>query len=153
MYILRNVRKYEALTDELIQFAKNKGFGLCFDPMNGLLSAQSVKLHPCDFAFEVTDSFDYNIAELLLSYEGYFINGVQASIPFSQRMQILQDVTSLCVSYSDMLEIYLGDNNPYLPDYITFRLRSTEVAEVLSAQYQKDDTNPFVPCIHLIIEP
>lgn len=152
MYVLRNAKEQEYLRYKLVYLAKTKKCGICCEPMNDLLATQSVKLNSCDFAFEVCDSFDNNVAELLLSYEGDIINGEQAGLPLFQRLQILQEVALTCVPHAEMLEIYLGDNNPYLPDYSDYRLACTDIADTLYEEYQRDSSTPFIPCVHLIIE-
>ena len=152
MYVLRNAKEQEYLKCKLLYLAKSKKFGICCEPMNDLIATQSVKFNPCDFAFEVCDSFDNNVAELLLSYEGDIINGVKAHLPLAQRLRILQEVALTCVPYAEMLEIYLGDNNPYLPDYSNYRLACIDIADTLYKEYQMDRFSPFIPCVHLIIE-
>lgn len=152
MYVLRNVKKQEYLRGKLVDLARSKKCGICFEPMNGLLAAQSVKLNLCDFAFEVCDSFDDNVAELLLGYEGDIINGEQAILPLFQRLQILQEVALTCAPHTEILEIYLGDNDPYLPDYSNYRLACTDITDILYKEYQMERFYPFIPCVHLIIE-
>lgn len=152
MYILRNVQEQASLRSKLISLAKIQKCGICCDPENGLLAMKTVRLNPHDVAFEVCDSFGSNVAELLLSYEGDIINGEQALLPLFQRLQILQDIAVTCVPHTEILEIYLGDNNPYLPDYSNYRIACTDVADTLYREYQTDIYTRFTPCVHLIIE-
>ena len=152
MFVLRNAKEQDYLRRKLIHLATLNKCGICCEPTNDLLSMRSVKMYPYDFAFEVCDSFDNHVAELLLSYEGTIINGEQASLPLFQRLQILEAFALICIPYTEELEIYLGDNNPYLPDYSTYKLMCTEIAKVLYKEYQKDSTTPFIPCVHLVVE-
>lgn len=152
MYILRGAKDLEELRSKLICTAKARGCGLCFKPVNNLLLQQSVDLNISDFAFEVCDSFSSNDASLLLSYEGYSINGVQASFPLLERLKILQDVALACVPHAEAIEIYLGEDTPYLPDYSDYRLACTDIADVLYKEYQMDSYMAFMPCVHLIVE-
>lgn len=152
MYILRGAKDLEELHSKLICAATASGYGLCFKPVNNLLLEDSVDLNMNDFAFEVCDSFSGNDASLLLSYDGYSINGVQASLPLVERLEILQDVALACVPHAETIEIYLGEDTPFLPDYSDYRLACTDIADVLYKEYQMDSNIAFMPCVHLIVE-
>ena len=152
MYVLRNTKEQEDLKRKLVFLAKSKECGIWFEPVNNLLLLQMVKLNPCDFAFEVCDNFGSNVAELLLSYEGILVDGELAPLPLFQRLQILQDVAATCVPHTDKLEIFLSDDDPYLPDYSDYKLVCEEIADTLYEEYQKEENSPFLPCVHLTIE-
>lgn len=152
IFVVRNAKQIDRLRCVLVNLAKAKACGIGFEPMNGLLATQSIGLNLSDFVFEVCDDFVSNVAELLLSYEGYIVNGRKSPLSLLQRMEILQDIALTCQPYGEKLEIYLGDNNPYLPDYTVCRLAYTDVANALFKEYQKDSVTPFIPCIHLIVE-
>lgn len=153
MYVLRNVEEQGCLRCNLGKLAKSKNCGICCDQMNTLLATKSVILNPSDFAFEVCDSFESNVAELLLSQEGVAINGEYPILPLYQRLQILQEVASTCIPYVDTLEVYLSDNNPYLPDYSDYRVACTDIADILYKEYRNQDpTDVCIPCVHLIVK-
>lgn len=152
MYVLHNVKERDYLQDKLTYQVKSRKCGICFEPTNDLLSTQAVKVYPDDLIFELCDGLDNNVAELLLSYENQIINGKQAALSLPQRLQILEDIALMCVPHTERLEIFLGDNNPYLPDYFTCKLTCAEISETLYNEYQKDSTTPFIPCVHLVIE-
>lgn len=151
MFVLRGVNNLHILHSELVSTAIVCECGLCFDPMNNLLLEESVTLSVHDYAYEVCDGFGSNDASLLLSYEGHSINGVQTRTPLLQRLRILQDLATICVPYAETIEIYLGEDTPYLPDYSDYRVACTDIADVLYREYQIDSHIPFIPCVHLII--
>lgn len=152
MYILRGAKNLEELCSKLIRTAKVRGYGLCFDPVNNLLLENSIKLNIGDFVFEVCDSFSTNDSSLLLGYEGYSINGVPPSLPLLKRLIILQDIALACVPHVEVIEIYLGEDTPYLPDYSEYRLACADIADVLYKEYQRDSYMAYIPCVHLIVE-
>lgn len=152
MYILRRANDLHSLNGKLISVANAEGFGLCFTPVNNLLLEGSVGLDVCDFVFEVCDSFSSSDASLILSHEGHSINGAQAKVPLLQRLKILQDVALVCAPHAEKIEIYLGEDTPYIPDYSDYRIVCADIADTLYKEYQMDDCTPYVPCVHLIIE-
>ena len=152
MYILRRVNDLHILHDKLMSAAKSEEFGLCFTPVNNLLLEGSVELDVCDFAFEVCDSFSSSDASLILSHEGQRINGVQAKVPLLQRLKILQDVALVCAPHAEKIEIYLGEDTPYIPDYSNYTIACADIADALYKEYLMDDCTPYVPCVRLIIE-
>lgn len=152
LYILRGVSDIEELHRKLLYTAKRRGCGLCFDPRNNLLLENSVEIKMNDFAFEVCDSFCNSDASLLLSYEGYTINGKKASLPLLERLKTLQDFVLNAVPHAEAIEIYLGEDTPYLPDYSDHKIACTEVTDTLYKEYQRDSSTPFIPCVHLMIE-
>ena len=151
LYVLRNAKEIVQLRSKLVTLTEREKLGVGFNPNNSLLAANSIKLNAMDSVFEVYD-LESNVAQLLLSYEGYTVNGKQAELPLYQRMQILQEIALLCFPHASMLEVFLGDNNPYLPDYTVHKVDCMNVASVLLEEYQMDDTTPFIPCVHLVIE-
>lgn len=153
MFILRGTRDIEALRTKLICTAQTKGYGLWFEPVNNLLLEHCVDLNLGDYVFEVCDSFSSSDASFLLSHEGDIINGMQATLPLLQRLHILQNVALTCVLHAEVIEIYLGEDSPYLPDYSDYRIACTDIADVLYKRYQNQDPiDCYVPCVHLIIE-
>ena len=152
MYILRDVRDVKRLRDKLIYNAKEQGYGLCFEPVNNLLLEHMVDLGMSDFAFEVCDSFKSNDASLLLSYEGWTVNGVRANLPLLERLRIIEDVAVSCVPYTETIEIYLGEDTPRLQDYLDYRIATTDIADTLLKEYQSDSYKPFIPCVHLVVK-
>lgn len=151
MYILRNAKDLEKLCSKLICIAKEKEYGLCFNPINNLLIENSVNLNSSDFAFEVCDSFNSDTASLLLCYEEYSINGMYAKLPLLDRLQILQNIASTCIPHTETLEIYIGEDTPYLPDYSCYRLAYTDIKDTLYKEYQLNWSSSLIPCVHLII--
>lgn len=152
MFILRRIKDLHALHSELISTVTTRECGLCFEPMNNLLLEHSIDLGAHDVVFEVCDSFSSNDASLLLSHEGYSVNGVQAKLPLLQRLKILQDVALTCAPHAESIDIYLGEDTPCLSDYSDYRIVCADIAYVLYKAYQKDSCGAFIPCVHLIVE-
>lgn len=152
MYVLRGVADLDVLRSKLTDAAKAKEYGLCFDPINNLLLEHKIDLNEHDFVFEACDSFANSAASLLLCHDGIVINGVQASRSLRQRLEILQEIAIACISHAKTIEIYLGEDSPYLPDYSNYRLTCVEIADTLYKEYQLDETLTYIPCVHLVIE-
>lgn len=151
MYILRNAKEVDRLCKKLICTAMLKGYAVNLEPMNNLLLDKAVKLGDHDFIFEVCDNPISNVPALLISYDGRLIDGQQAQFPLVERLALLQEIAGTCLSHTDRVEIYLGEDTPYLPDYSVFSLRCGDIADTLYQQYQLSQGGPWIPCVHLII--
>lgn len=152
MFILRGISELHILKRKLESTAIMYECGICFNPVNNLLLEKSVTLGITDYACEVCDGFGSSDASILLSYDGVSVNGVQASKPLFQRLKIIQELATVCVPHADTIEIYFGEDTPYLPDYSDYRIACTDIADTLYKKYQMDHEAPFIPCVHLIIE-
>ena len=156
MFALRGVKDLPILQDKLISFAKARQFGLCFEPVNNLLLEDIVKIDTHDFVFEVCDCFDHSDASWLLCHEWFeeeATGGALGSMPLLQRLQIIQDAASICVSYAKSVEIYLSEDDPYLPGYTKYRLPCSEIANVLYKEYQNDELlKTVVPEVYIMVE-
>lgn len=152
MFVLRAAKDFCILYSDLLCAANAGEYGLCFEPGNNLLLEHSVELHMNDLAFEVCDNFGNSNASILLSRDGWTVNGKQARIPLKRRLKTIQDIALICARYAKVIEIYLGEDTPYLPDYFTFKLTCAEIADTLYNEYQKDSSTPFIPCVHIVIE-
>ena len=51
-------------------------------------------------------------------------------------MEIVERIAKLCGLYAEEIEIYLSEDNPYLPDYTTHNLPHFGIAELLFNEYQ-----------------
>lgn len=151
LVILRKCYSPNKLHTNLVHIAQSKKCGIWFHSTCNLLQENSVKLAPEDYVFELCDSFDNDSASLLLSYDGYSVNGKQADFPLYHRLTIIQDIVTACMPYARSIEIYLGEDSPYLPDYADYVLENDDIAELLYKEYMSNGNSPFIPCVHISI--
>lgn len=151
MYILRGARNALELETILMRIAQPLGCGFYFSPTNNLLLNHTVSVDSDDFIFEICDSFESSDASLILSYGNYPINGKKPSLPLFERLNILQVVASECMPYAQKLEIYLGEDTPFFPDYSDHTVVCSEIANTLYLEYELENSviSGYVPCVHL----
>lgn len=152
MYILRNAEDVNGLRKKLISAVNVHGYAINFEPVNSLLLFHSVKLDKQDFIFEVCDDLISKVGALLLSFDGWMIEDRQAQLPLTERLVLLQEIASICLSHTKKIEIFSGEDTPYLPDYSDINVQCKDVADTLHKQYQLSEGGPWIPCVHLIIE-
>ena len=151
MYILRNAEDVNGLREKLRSTAGTWGYAIDFEPVNNLLLFHSIKLDDHDFIFEVCDDLYTRVGALLLSYDGWMIEDRQALLPLRERLALLQEIARVCLSHTKKVEIFSGDDTPYLPDYVDLVVHCEDVAEAIHQQYQSEECWPWVPCVHVTI--
>lgn len=152
LYILRNVSSVSKLKCALSEVCRAYGNGLLFNPVDALIACKQVEINKTDFAFTPTYSDTDMTTDLLISHDNQTINGNIAVLPLYRRLEIVQILAQVCLPYCTDIDIYLSDDNPYLPDYAAAELKCNEIAEFLYRKYQCS-TVPYayIPDVHLHI--
>lgn len=103
-----------------------------------------------DVFFEIVDRPWESDCSVFLSYDSYTINGVAADHPLRERLDCLQELSCICAQYAESVEIYLGEDSLYLPDYAECVIPYSAIAETIWRQYNADQHTAILPCLHLL---
>ena len=152
VFILRKVNSLENLQKKLYSFATNKECGVYFNPKNAMLLTNNFEIQADDVVFLVTDKANTNDASLLLSYDEMITNGKKPALPLKRRLELIQEIAEICTLYSNTVDIYLSDDNPFLPDYIKYTISTSHIAESIFEEYEKEKISPFIPCVHISVQ-
>ena len=166
LFLIRDIHEVDSLRKDLVTFVKSVKFGVDFHPFDELLlTCRQISLKTWDFVFEVCDSFEFSSScDLVLYPDAHPTNGREHPLSFNERMMVIQQVAEVALKYSDEVELFLSDDNPYLPEFIVKNVPCQTVAKTLCLEYGKchepieDPTLhtkiciPFeIPSVHLII--
>lgn len=148
LYVLQNCSHTNQLMSELSDELQKYNFGVWYAPSNSLLSCGQLHVTPNTFLFEPTDSPDSISSELLLCPDGYSVNNALPAVPFKTRAALFQKLAQIGLQYADSLEIYMSEDNPYLPDYLIYDIEQNQIFDTLIFEYQKGERllDP-IPCI------
>lgn len=153
LFVLRRVAYVEKLEQRLHHFCYSHGSGLLLNPLDALIACGQVCVEKNDFAFEVTNSCNDMSSDLLLAHDGHIFNGKQSTSPLYDRLMLLQNITQLCLQFCVGIDIYISDDNPFLPEYIVAQIECHDVANFLYHVYQKSKIPyPFIPSVHIHID-
>lgn len=152
LFVLRNVNATCELREKLEILISSCGCGVLYEPVDALIICKQVIISNTDFIFEPTDYPDSISSDLLLSHENIYINGETAALPLYTRLKTIQRFAELCIGHASPIEIYISEDNPYLPDYSLYNLTCYEIADVLYKEYQAcKQPYPYIPNVHLLI--
>ena len=148
LYVLRNCSYTNQLKTELSDELQKHDLGVWFTPSNALLLCTQIYITPNTFLFEPTDAPNSISSELLLSPDYYPVNDVLPTLPFEKRAALFQRLAQIGLRYADSLEIYVSEDNPYLPDYLIYDIAQDQIYDTFMLEYQKDErrVDP-IPCI------
>lgn len=148
LFVLRKCTNPDKLKIALLDYAKTEKIGLWFDPQNGLLECKQILMEDATFLFEPTSGVHTIDSGLLLVPDAYSINGELPSRPFPQRAQIIQDLGKIGMQFAASVEIYISDDNPFLPDYRIYVVTPDEIKKVLLYEEGKvERQREPIPCI------
>ena len=151
LFLIRDIHATDSLREKLVAYVKTQNFGVDFHPFDGLLIYRQIPLQTWDFVFSLCDSFEYVSCDCVLYPEGYPTNGREHHLFFRERMMVIQHIAEKTLEYSDEVELFLSDDNPYLPEFVDFNVSCQHVAETLCEQYSHY-IYPFdIPSVHLVI--
>ena len=151
LFLIREIDAVDSLRKDLVSFAKMKNFGVDFYPFDILLAHRQVSLQTWDFVFSLCDSFIHTSCDCVLYPEGAPVNGRTHSLSFAERMMTIQEVAEIALKYSDTVELFLSDDNPYLPEFNYFDTSCRQVANILCLQYCECKVPYDIPSVHMII--
>ena len=152
VFILRRVECLEHLKKLLCSCADKHECGVYFNPKNGLLAMNNFKLKQNDFVFIATDKMNSDDASLLLSYDGMTVNGMRPVYPLARRLKAIQEMAKISIDSSSSVDIYLSDDNPFLPDYISYTVSYNQIADILFQEYKKESISPILPNVHISVK-
>ena len=148
LFVLQKCTNFDKLKRELSDYARDKEIGVWFTPHDALLECKQIELDDKTFLFEPTDEPGSISTGLLLVPDYYSINGKKPDRPFTQRAQILQELAKIGLQYASWLEIYISEDNPYLPDYTMYTIEPNEIMALLMREEVKIDRRlEPIPCI------
>lgn len=152
LFVLRGVIDTCGIINNITCRARDLGCGVSFSPVNALLSCNQLSKCNDTVMFAPTDTCETYTADLLLNPDNYLVNGIRASAPLFDRLLLIQQLAEVSIQHADCLEIYLSEDNAYLPDYTIHQITCDQVADVLLEEYQRD-TFPYqtVPCVCLYV--
>ena len=149
LIILRKCENKHELFDNLKYIAQSNNCAIWLHSRCNLIQENSVKIMSSDCFFEVCDTFDSDDASMLLGYDGCTINGKQPTYPLYHRLTVIQEIATACTSYAERIELFLGEDSPYLSDYVNYVLETNSIAETLYKEYLSNEDTPFIPCVHI----
>ena len=132
LFIIRNIHRTDELKKLLVSFAKDRGIGVSFHPIDNLLIFNQIHIAVWDFVFSPADSFtcSNSVAELLNCYMDPSQSKTVEKI-IAERTEVFQAITDICMHYTAELEIYISEDNPFLPDYSIYVVEANQVANTL----------------------
>ena len=151
MFLIRDIDEVDSLRKDLVSFAKSKDFGVDFHPFDILLTHYQIPLQTWDFVLSLCDSFEYTSCDCVLYPEGSPVNGRTHLLSFAERMMTIQQTAEIALKYSNAVELFLSDDNPYLPEFIEFDTSCQQVAKILCLQYCKCQEPYPIPSVRMKI--
>lgn len=153
LFLIRDIDAVDPLRKDLVFFAKSNNFGVDFHPFDILLTHHQIPLKTLDFVFSLCDSFEHlGSCDCVLYPEGAPVNGRTHPLSFAERMMTIQQVAEIALQYSCEVELFLSDDNPYLPDFAVFDIPCQQVANTLCLQYQHCRYQAYnIPSVHMKI--
>ena len=148
LFVLQKCTNPVELKHALSDYGKKENIGFWFDPHDGLLEYKQIALDNKTFLFEPTNGPDTIDSGLLLVPDYYSINEEMPNRPFQQRAKILQELGKIAIRFASSLEIYISEDNHYLPDYTIYNVTKDEIMDVLLFESAKDERRiEPIPCI------
>lgn len=152
LFLIRGVQKIDCLRKDLVSFAMSVNFGINFYPIDILLTHHQISLQTWDFVFSLCDSFELlGSCDCVLYPEGAPINAREHPLPFKERMLAIQQIAEIALQHCGEVELFLSDDNPYLPDFVVCNASCQHVAETLEAHYTQSELPYDIPFIHMKI--
>ena len=159
LFLIRDIREVDSLRKDLAAFAATVSFGIDFHPFDELLLTEhQICLLTWDFVFELCDSFEHRgSCDLVLYPDGYPTNGKEHRLSFGERMMAIQQVSEIALNYSNEVELFLSDDNAYLPEFVDINVLCQGVAKTLCFEYDKCHepfeipNSPYEGCIPFAI--
>lgn len=152
LFILKGDIAQEECRQFIGEFAYLRGFGIWDTPSNSLLVFNQIPMDENSMMFEPTDSTDTNSSELLLCPENCAVNGIYPSLPLCERLSFIQSLAEQCLRFAESVEIYISDDNPWLPDYSRYEIPCDMIAQVLHTEYKKSMSDCiWMPCVYIRI--
>lgn len=150
LFVVRNCWDSDQLQKELSAEVQRLGLGVWLAPNNALLSCGQIRVETDTFLFEPTDAPGSISTELLLYPDYYSVNGTYPALSLNKRAYIIQELAQICLNYADIVEIYMSEDNPYLPDFVSYDISQHQIRDTLILEYAKDDRRlDPIPCIYM----
>ena len=152
LFLIRDIDTVDGLRKDLVNLAKSVNWGVDFHPFDILLTHYQIHLQTWDFVFSLCDSFELaGSCDLVLYPEGSPFNGREHPLAFKERMMAIQHTAEIALKYSDKVELFLSDDNPWLPEFTVCELPCHHVAETLCQHYSGCELPYEIPFIHMKI--
>lgn len=152
LFVLRSCVDRDELKQTLSAYAQKMGIGLWFDPQDALLVFNQIALDDETFLFEPTNGPHTLDSGLLLVPDYYAINEEKPNRPFAQRAEILQELGQIGLRFASSLEIYISEDDPYLPDYTMYVVEQDKIMDVLLQEAEKSERHlEPIPCICIYV--
>ena len=148
LVVLRKTTDMNRLQSIVSNLVEKTEFGIWYSPSNALLYFKQVILGESDFCFSPTDSPSTTNVDLLISHENYYIDGQCARLPLKDRLMFVQVLVESCLHFAESVEVYISEDNPYLPEYTVYSIPCSSFTEVVINEYQRyASTNEMIPSI------
>ena len=110
-----------------------------------------IKLGSGDLLFEPYDLVDTEDLGLYFTlFDGVPLNGKMPALPLCERLQIIQDLIVVCLSFSQCVDLYLTSETALEEEYEECAASACGIKKLLQEKY--DELPPwdsYVPLIHL----
>ena len=103
------------------------------------------------FCFFLMRFFYIYLMRLCSLSRGAPVNGRTHPLPFAERMMTIQQVARIALKYSDEVELFLSDDNPYLPEFYCCDTPCQHVANALCLQYCECHAPYDISSVHMRI--
>lgn len=149
-YVIRNICLTDNLKKDLVEYVRRHGRGITFNPVNNLVICHQLNLGIWDIAFSPSDSLDFlnSVVDLL-----------DCGIDFDGKSFIKKDIkdkvsffcgfTGICLDYTEEVELYISEDNSYLPDYSVFDVEIDNLSGMLMELL--GNVTDFLPNLYLRI--
>lgn len=150
LFVVRDCSHLQQLRNEISAAVQREGLGVCFTPQNALLSCGQIRVDADTCLFEPTYMPGSISLSVLLYPDYYSVNGIRPTLPLETRINLLQRLAQICLKYVATVELYISEDNPYLPDYLVYDISQYQIRDTLILEYKKSERllEP-IPCIRM----
>jgi hypothetical protein len=139
LFVVQHIADSSSILEALKKTASDFKCGIWNTPENALIVCNQIEICADSFLFEPVDSIGAISSELLLSPENYIVDGKKAEMALDNRLLFIQKLAYVSLMFSNSIDIYISEDNPYLPDYTIYKTTPDQVANILYAEYKKNE--------------
>lgn len=149
LFILKECKNQAALRTYLADWGNSINCTIVFSTYVSF--CDELSLSESDIMFELVDKPWNEDCSIFLAHDNYTINGLASPMPLFERLCKIEELASISLQYACGVEIYMGEDTHYLPDYEKCSVPIFSIAVEIYQKYLSDTQTPFLPCLHLVI--
>ena len=133
---------------ELCDILQNKGLYCFFDLKYREPFLENIGKYQC---VSISDDSEFDNCEMFLLPDRCFYNGKTNLLPFSNRMSVLEDVTSVLQKNEYQVEWFIGDSGTPFDEFQTLECLTCDLSKVISQNFF-DFKTAVQKDIHIIVK-